>query len=506
MVAISDYVLETKGLTKVFGGVPANDAIDFQIQNHEIHALIGENGAGKSTFCKMLTGVYTPDAGTVYLFGEPVHFKTPAESMAAGIAMVYQERNLIGYLTGAQNICLNNEPCRGVRIDEDAVVEKANELRDKLQLKANMTVPVSELGAGEQQLVEIIRAFYNEPRLLILDEPTASLGEGEIKPFLDFVKELAKSLELAVIFISHKLDEVFYVADQVTVFTEGKKIFTKPVSEVTQDECVKAMLRSTSSMAPVVVPEKDYAKREKVLEVEALTMNGKRSELNLEAYAGETVGFYGLVGSGRTECFEALYGLTPCEAENYRFCGEPIRGGNSPGAMIRRGMIMTPEKRANGIFGALSLVDNIAALFLDKLCTKAGFFQRAAARTFAVDVLQKNKVKYKNEQQSISELSGGNMQKVIIGRSIDVENLKLLVVDEPTAGMDLGAKNEIYLKILRLVEEENICVAFISSELEELQAVCDRLYVFSEGSIVGCFSRSEFDRETILRLALKGAG
>lgn len=505
MIVEQATVLRTEKLTKIFGGIPANDAIDLDIRPHEIHALIGENGAGKSTFCKMLTGAYTPDAGEIFFFGKKVSFKTPAESMAAGVAMVYQERNLITYLTGAQNVCLNNEPKRGLMIDEQAVASRAAALRDKLNLTIDMTVPVSELGAGEQQLVEIIRAFCDEPKLLILDEPTASLGEGEIKPFLDFIKELVRSLDLSIIFISHKLNEVFYVADRISVFTEGKKMFTKAAADTDQEQCVRAMLKSRAEMTPVVVPEKDYSRLEKVLEVQAVTMDGREHYLGLTAYGGETVGFYGLVGSGRTESFEALYGLRRGETIGFRLCGEEVRPRHSPEEMIKRGMVMTPEKRANGIFGALSLVDNVGNLFLDRLCGRGGFFRKGMARELALRVLGKNGVKYKNEQQNISELSGGNMQKVIIGRSMEVEKLRLLVVDEPTAGMDLGAKNEIYHKLLRLTGE-GVCVAVISSELEELLSVCDRIYVFSGGAVAGEFSRSGgFDRELILKTALRGS-
>ena len=496
-------ILRIEQLTKRFPGTLAVDHVNLEIQSNEVHALIGENGAGKSTICKMLTGVYNRDEGEIYIAGKKLDPKGPADSMAAGISMVYQERNLVGSLTAAQNISLGHEPRRAGHIDEKAIMKKALEIRESLGIDVPLDVPVEELGAGAQQLVEIMRAFYERPKVLILDEPTASLGEGEIEPFLQFIRELKNQVEISIIYITHKLEEIFQIADKVTVLTDGRVAMSARIRDVTQDECVRAMIRS-DKIKPVEVPEKDVDRLEPVLRVKSLEYDGRRYELPMTACAGEVVGMYGLVGSGRTESMEVLFGLRSVEQKRFWFAGEEITRGNAID-MIRRGMVMTPELRPNGVFKTLNLVENVCCLFVERFSSKLlGLYKGGEARAFAQEVLKKNGTKFSGTDQLIGELSGGNMQKVIIGRSVEVDDLKLLIVDEPTAGMDLGAKSEIYLKLRHLVDECGKSVIFISSELDELLAVCDRLYVFHRGNIVKELKRREFNKEVVLSYAIKG--
>lgn len=499
-------LLSIKGITKRFTGITAVDHVSFDINKNEIHALIGENGAGKSTLCKMLTGAYTIDEGHIEINGEKMNFKGPADSMKAGINMVYQERNLIGYMTAAENISLGAEIMKGIVIDKNAAMKRAEKVREKMEVDVPLDVPVEKLGAGAQQLVEIMRAGSTDPKILILDEPTASLGEGEIEPFLAFVKKLSTDKNISVIYITHKLEEIFAIADKVTVMADGKKTMTANISEITQDECVSAMIRSEKIKA-VDVPKKDYKKLEKnkVLEVKELTYDGKIHDVDFYVCKGEVVGFYGLVGSGRTETMEALSGIRRCEKKEFTFDGEVITSGDSY-KMIQKGMILTPELRINGIFPSLNLVENVCTLFVKKFASKTGMIKNQESRKFTEEVLKKNGTKYTSKNQLISELSGGNMQKIIIGRSVEVENLKLLTVDEPTAGLDLGAKSEIYLKVRNLVDNLGKSVVFISSELEEVMKVSDRMYVFYGGSVVKEFKREAFDKETILGYALGGVG
>lgn len=500
-------LLSINGLTKRFTGVTAVDHVSFDIGRNEIHALIGENGAGKSTLCKMLTGAYSIDEGHIEIDGEKMDFKGPADSMKAGINMVYQERNLIGYLNAAQNICLGTENMKvGIVVDQKAMLKRAEAVRDRLGVDTPLDVPIEKMGAGAQQLVEIMRATSTEPKILILDEPTASLGEGEIEPFLKFVKKLTTDINISVIYITHKLEEIFAIADKVTVMADGKKTMTANIPEITQAECVKAMIRS-DKIKDVVVPPMDYEKAEKnrILEVNELTYDGKTHHVEFHVNKGEVVGFYGLVGAGRTETMEVLSGIRLCDKKEFRFDDEMITSGDSF-KMIQKGMILTPELRKNGIFPSLNLVENVCTLFVQKFATKAGMIKNRESRAFTEEVLKKNGTKYRSKNQLISDLSGGNMQKIIIGRSVEVENLKLLTVDEPTAGLDLGAKSEIYLKIRHLADQLGKSVIFISSELEELMKVCNRIYVFYEGDVVKELKREEFDNHTILEYALGGAG
>lgn len=495
-----NVVLKIEDLTKEFSGLVANDHINLDVRKHEIHSLCGENGAGKSTFCKMLTGVYHPDGGAIYIDGKKTEFTSPADSLAAGISMVYQERNLVGHLTGAQNICLGREPKKGLLIDEKQIRRKAEEIRSRLGIDVPLDVPVDELGAGMQQIIEIIRAFFDNPSVLILDEPTASLGEGEVAPFLEFVKSLRNELDMAILFISHKIEEVYAISDTITVFADGKKVLTSSAAELSRDDCVKAMIRA-GRQKTVSVPEKDFTNAETVLEVSEVSYDNRKHHVPLVVKKGQAVGFYGLVGSGRTETMEAIGGIRLTDGMDVTFAGEKITK-TEPVQMIRRGFILTPEKRINGAFPGLSLEDNICNLFIDKLSNKAGFMKFDKMREFATRVLKKNEVKYTNIEQNIIELSGGNIQKIIIGRSVELDNLKLLVLDEPTAGMDLGAKSEVYVEIRHLVDEENKSVIFISSELEELLTTCDKLCVFHDGDIVAEYQRSEFDKQRILSDAI----
>lgn len=499
-------LLSIKELTKRFTGITAVDHVSFDIGRNEIHALIGENGAGKSTLCKMLTGAYPIDEGCIELDGQRMDFKGPADSIAVGINMVYQERNLIGYMTAAQNICLGSENRKGPALDQKAMMARAEKVRAQLGVDVALNVPVEKMGAGAQQLVEIMRAVSTQPKLLILDEPTASLGEGEIEPFLKFVKRLTKDINISVIYITHKLEEIFAIADKVTVMADGRQTMTANMQDLTPDECVRAMIRS-DKIKEVVIPPMDYEACEKqpMLQVTELTYNGRTHHVPFHVNRGEVVGFYGLVGAGRTETMEVLSGIRICEKKEFVFDGETVTHGDSF-KMIQRGMILTPELRINGIFPSLNLVENVCTLFVNKFATKFGMIKNKEGRDFTEEVLKKNGTKYHSRNQLISELSGGNMQKIIIGRSVEVENLKLLTVDEPTAGLDLGAKSEIYLKLRHLADDLGKSVVFISSELEELIKVCNRMYVFYDGDVVKELRREEFDRETILSYALGGIG
>jgi len=503
-----EAILRFKGATKRFGKFTAVDHVDLEVHNKEIVSIIGENGAGKSTLCKMLTGVYSIDEGEMYFEGKKVEFHNTTESMKAGIMMVYQERNLVGMLTGAQNICLGNEPKKGGLIQEKEAYEKALKIREQLHLLTPLNIPVEELGAGEQQLIEIMRAFYTNPKVLILDEPTASLGEGEIEPFLSFIKEVRDTMDIAIIFISHKIEELFAVSDRIVVLTDGKNTLTDKVENVTQVQVIQSMLRTGKSYGRIPVPEKDFNSLPTVLKVDKAIYDGKEHKLNFEVHKGEVAGFYGLVGSGRTECVEMLYGLRNAE-KSYTFNGETITK-NKTSTMIEKGMIVTPEKRANGIFKSLSLIDNICNLFLAKhLAGKyAGVVNRKLSRSFADKILKESDVKYNSPNQQISSLSGGNIQKIVIGRSVAIDNIQLLILDEPTNGIDIGAKFEIYQQIRTLTdteqEEKRVGVILISSELDELLNVCDSIYVFANGDIIQGFRRAEFNKKDILSVAVRG--
>lgn len=267
-------VLEVKGLTKYFGDVAANKDISLSLDKHEILAIVGENGAGKSTFCKMLTGIYHPDKGSIAVEGEEVRFQTPADSISRGISMVYQERNLVGMLTGAQNICLGHEPCRSGLIDGKGLNSLAEQIKHDLGLNVDLNTPVEQMGAGEQQLIEIMRALRTNPKILILDEPTASLGQGEIEPFLQFIQRIKSEREIAIIFISHKFEEVYEIADKIAVFTDGQNVLFAPSNELTQEMCIDAMLRQ-DKIKPLIISQTPTKDKQPLLEVEENSLRRK---------------------------------------------------------------------------------------------------------------------------------------------------------------------------------------------------------------------------------------
>ena len=436
--------------------------------------------------------------------GNKVSYRTTTEAMAAGINMVYQERNLIPHLTGAQNIMLGNEITKmGVILDEREIRATAYKIRDELGIDIPLDMPVGHLSAGVQQSIEIVRAFSTNPKLLILDEPTASLGEKEIKPFLNFITKIKKSMDISIIFISHKLDEVFQVADRITVFTEGVKVMTVRKDETTKEECIRAMLKN-GNVEPIKIKDKPQDCKT-ILRVGDCTYDGAKHHLNFRVDSGEVVGFYGLVGSGRTECANAIFGISPMESGDVELHGKKVENITTHG-MIRKGLIMTPEARAHGMFKTYSLIDNIEILFLNKFSNKFGIVNDKSAYEFSSRVLEANGVRYSSKDQMISQLSGGNIQKIIIGRSIAVENCSLIILDEPTNGLDLGAKHDVYLKARDLAEKHQKGVIFITSEIDELFSVCNRVYVFAFGDIVEEFTRDQFDKQKILEAAFRTSG
>ena len=498
----NETILRVENLSKRFPGVIANSDITLTLKKGEILAIMGENGAGKSTFCKMLTGFYQPTSGSIYMRGERVSFRSTQDSIRAKISMVYQERNLVPTLTGAQNIWIGNEPKKAGMIDEKRIMVDAEALRQKMGVEVPLDVPIEKLGAGEQQMIEIMRAFNTEPEVLILDEPTAALGEGEVDSFLQFTQRVKETMNIGIIFISHKIEEVFKISDRIAIFTDGRNVLTANTKDVTQRQCIKAMLRD-KQIEDLNAREKQM-KEDVLLEVKRVEYAGEEYQTAFRVRKGEVVGFYGLVGSGRTECCQTLFGVRKSRDKEFVFLGETIKKA-SPYQMIKRGLIMTPEKRADGIFKGLSLVDNISALFLDeKLSSAVGYCNKKKAETFAEDILAKNDVKYADKEQIISSLSGGNIQKVIIGRSIADESIKLIILDEPTSGMDIGAKFDVYKKIQEFVEDDEHGVVFISSEIEELLAICDTIYVFSKGNIIMSLDRKDFSKETIIESAVRG--
>ncbi len=496
--------LELRGITKRFPGVVANEDIHMVIEKGEIRAIMGENGAGKSTLCNMITGLLSPTEGELLFEGRKREFHHPKDALAAGIRMVYQERNLIEYLTGAQSICLGLEDRKGrFFVDEKRMLERAVAICQEIGADVPLNVPVEYLSVAQQQMIEIIRAVAHDPRLLILDEPTASLGSAEVKILFSVMRKL-KEKGVAIVIITHKIDEVFEIADTITILRNGRLVDTVKNGDIDRMDAVRMMLgRDVSSQFPEVV---NTAKKEKALEVRNLTDVGKRvSHINLNVCQGEVVGLYGLLGSGRTEILESIYGLRGILEGEVFLHGEICPPGKRSGDMIKKGVFLIPEDRRHlSIFREFFTIrENLSIGYLDQISGFLGMISRKKERKLFRDITSREelRVKYARENQDIEELSGGNQQKLVLGRWIYRKNLELLLLDEPTHGIDVGVKYDIYV-LIRKMAARGKGILVVSSELPELTGICDRLYIIKDGQIKGELSRREFENEKILEMVL----
>ncbi len=493
-------ILKTRQVTKKFPGVVALENVDFTLHKGEVHAICGENGAGKSTFCNILTGIYTQDEGEFFFDGEEVNFDHPSQALKAGIRMVYQERNLIPYLTGAQNIFLKEEPMKnGFMVDESKILKLAKELENKYGFNIPLDIPVAKLSSAQKQAIEILRAFLYRPKVLILDEPTSSLTEAEANTLYKVVKKI-KSEDVAVIMITHKMEEVFENADVITILRNGKKIVTRKNDDISEDECVKYMVNRNISN---IYPEVNYSAEDKIMEVEDLSGFDFINNINMSVKKGEVLGLYGLVGSGRTEFIELLYGLRSIKTGKVKINEQYIKP--SVNKMVNNNIFLVPDDRQEkGLFHNLNFKKNLTISLMDKISGFLGLVNSKKENKLANKIVTNDslQIKYSDINQEVDQLSGGNKQKVVIGRWIVHNKINLLILDDPTIGIDVGTKFEIYKMVRELAEEEGVGIIFISSELPELLGVCDRLYVFKEGNINGELNREDFDNEKILNMAL----
>lgn len=498
-----EFVLETKHLVKSFPGVIAVNDVDFRVMRGEVHALLGENGAGKSTFCKVLSGVYQPTDGQILLNEEPITFHSPHDALVAGLSMVYQERNLIPFLTGAQNICLGMEGTRlGTLINKKDVGRAALEIRDRVGAHVDLNIRVQYLSPSDQQVVEILRALLHAPQFLLLDEPTASLSRDSVEMLYDIIRNIV-SQGVGVIFISHKLEEVFKIADRITIFRDGEKIVTRAASELDRASCIKYM---TNQDIEQLYPEvRSSHSDQPLLDVRKVADGGKLHDISFDVAAGEVVGFYGLVGSGRTELANLLFGINPRTAGTVTLDGREL-SIRSPNEALQHGIFLIPENRAqHGLFDGFGLKENLSITVIDRFLGFGGLINHRVETKMAQKIADSEDLSlvYTDINQDIDSLSGGNKQKILIARWLArKEDARVIILDEPTQGIDVGVKYEIYKLLRYLAEEYGLGVVFISSELLEVIGVSDRIYVFKEGTIVKEFLREEApDQEEVLRWA-----
>ncbi|HID64135.1 MAG TPA: sugar ABC transporter ATP-binding protein [Anaerolineae bacterium] len=484
-----------KGISKAFPGVQALDSVDFDLYPGEVHVLVGENGAGKSTLMKILAGAYERDAGEIIIDGEVQTRWGPAIARAKGVAMVYQEFTLVPYRSVMENIFLGREKLRGgIFLDKTAMHKEAYALLESFGVPMDTHTPVIELSVAQQQMVEIAKALSLEARILVLDEPTSALTVRECEQLFDAIRRL-KQRGVGIIYISHRLEEMWVIGDRVTVLQDGRLIGTRQVADVSVKEIVRMMVgQEIEEMFP-----RHYCKPGDVaLRVEGLCTRDKLRDVTFEVRYGEIVGLFGLMGAGRTETARAIFGLDPYVAGTIEIMGKRVHHIDPPKAMDM-GMGLLPEDRKrDGLFPILPLKSNIVMASLQKLFPN-GILTPRKERRKAKEYVEKLRVQPPDLERRVRYFSGGNQQKIVIGKWLAM-GPKVFIFDEPTRGIDVGAKAEVHAFMDQLANEGN-AILMISSELPEIMGMSDRIYVMYDGAIVAEFPRGA-TAEEILRCAM----
>ncbi len=500
-------VLEASGVSKSFGGIAALIDVGFDLKAGEVHALVGENGAGKSTLMKILAGVHVEFDGIIRLMGAPVRFAGVQDAERAGVAIIHQELDLVPELTAADNIFLGREPLiAGAIVDRRRIAKAAHGLLTRLGIEIDPQSRVAELRVGEQQLVEIAKALSLDARILMMDEPTSALSASECDTLFKVVRQLAAA-GVAIIFTSHRIDEVVALADRVTVFRDGRHVLTSPIKSLSADAIISAMVGRN-----IVLTNRSYVASEStpVLSVRDLTLDtvsqrGWRRVLQgvkFDLRRGEILGVGGLLGSGRTEILELIFGA----ARGWRggqiaIDGEPV-AINSPAEACKLGVaLVTEDRKARGLLLSSSIRDNVALPSVGSL-SRFGLRSFAGEAALSADVIERLSVRCNDIEQIVSTLSGGNQQKVVIGKWL-ATSPRVLLLDEPTRGIDVGAKQEIYQLIFQLASR-GLGIVIVSSEMPELLLLSDRVLVMCEGRQTGLLSAAEATEEAIMRLAAPG--
>jgi rhamnose transport system ATP-binding protein len=486
--------VELRGVHKSFGGVRALRGVDLALRKHEIHALVGENGAGKSTLVRILGGVHQPDEGEVLTGGEKVHLHGPADARARGVAVIYQEPALFPDLDIAENIFMGRQPRSRLGIDWREMYREVNELLESFGVTLDARTPVQGLSVADQQLVEIAKALSLDAQVVVMDEPTAALSSRETEQLFGIVREL-RDRGVAVLFISHRLEEVFELADIVTVLRDGERVVTAPVAELDTTTLIRHMVgRELGEL----FPKEDAEIGGPLLEVRGLTRQGIFRDISFILRRGEILGLAGLVGAGRTEVARALFGIDRVDSGEIVLRGEPA-SIDSPSEAVAAGMAFVPEDRQHqGLVLEMAIEQNTTLPILRRL-TRLGLIQRRRERSVAREFTDRLQVKAAGLSEPATSLSGGNQQKVVLAKWLATDPA-ILILDEPTRGIDIGTKAEVH-RIVSGLAGQGLAILLISSELPEVLAMADRVIVMHEGRLTGEFTHEEADQERIMRAA-----
>jgi len=494
---MGDVIVTMEHISKSFPGVRALDDVHFELRSGEVMALLGENGAGKSTLMKILSGVYTRDSGRMEIFGEEQGDLTPKQAQELGVAIIHQELNMCRHLSVAENMFLGREKTKLCALSNHEMEAEARHILDELKIDLDPRQVVGELAVSKQQMVEIAKALSTNARVLIMDEPTSSLTSREIDDLFRIIREL-KAKGCGIVYISHRLEELQYITDRVTIMRDGQFITSMNFKDTTMNEIITYMVgRELKEKFPHVTCERG----KRVFEVKNLNAGRMVRDINFELYEGEIVGIAGLMGAGRTETTRAIFGADPRESGEFVLDDKPVSIHKVADA-IRAGIVLAPEDRKkDGLCTKLSIRHNIALPNLDMLCDRAGVVHRQKEAEMCGEAVEHLMIKTPSVDKDVATLSGGNQQKVVVAKWL-ARNSRVVMFDEPTRGIDVAAKVEIY-HLMNQLKQQGIAVMFVSSEMPEIMGVADRIIVMCDGRITGEMTAEEATQEKILTLATR---
>jgi len=494
---MEEYIVELDHINKSFPGVQALDNVSFNLKSGEVHALLGENGAGKSTLVKILCGAYTKDSGTIKIFGQEVNNLNPKRAQELGVAIIHQELNMCPHLTVAENIFLGREICKSGLLSSYNMNKEAEAILKRLNIQIHPDTVVGDLAVSKQQMVEIAKALSTNCKILIMDEPTSALTSKEIDDLFQIILKL-RSEGCGIIYISHRLEELKHIVDRVTIMRDGKHIITMNFADTDMQEIIANMVgREIEQKYPRV----SVSRGRKIFEVKNLNAGRLVRDINFQLYEGEIVGIAGLMGAGRTETTRAIFGVDPKESGEIFLDGKSITV-NKPIDAIKAGIVLVPEDRKrDGLCTKLSIRENIALPNLDFLCNFLGIVDKKNEKNVAYKAVDSLEIKLPNIEVDAGSLSGGNQQKVVVSKWL-ARNSRVIIFDEPTRGIDVAAKVEIY-NLMNDLKKQGIGVLFVSSEMPEIMGISDRILIMCDGKITGELDIENATQELILEYATR---
>lgn len=492
-----DYLLEMNNISKHFPGVQALDGVSFKLKKGQVFAIVGENGAGKSTLIKILSGSYTNDHGEIKIEGKKINIRNPFHAMQLGINTIYQETSLVPEITVAENIFLGRQPMKGGKLRWKQMFDEAQKVLDDLSINLNPKSIVSNLSVAQQQLIEIAKAFSREAKIIIMDEPTSAITVDDTENLFNIIRGIVKK-DTSVIYISHRLKEIFQIAEMVTVLRDGKTVTTMKVSDTSESDIVKYMIGRDIGD---IFGEKSYSATEEIiLDVKNISRIGYFRDISFNLKKGEILGFAGLVGAGRSEIVRSIFGLDKLDGGEIFVAGQKVNIKNSTDGINRGIAFVSEDRRIESIIQGFTVRENITILLLKEVLSKVGLINAKKEAKLATKYVEEFSIKTPSIEQLVMNLSGGNQQKVALAKCLSTSP-RILILDEPTKGIDVGAKKEIHTLIKELAKS-GMGVIVVSSELPEIIGMCHRVLVIREGKLIKQFGKDELNEEVLMHAAV----